>query len=727
MNLLRQYAARILITCLAVITFTGCDNDSKLEEKNSPPPQTSPNQLHSLYSSRSISSAITHQCSTRGGVEIATGFDANQNQLLDPDEISQSYIVCHGLDAEPNHLTISQAPATPQQCPNGGTILHVGVELIPICYSSHQTSTAGYDNVKSMVRGFKHWITEIEQLPQQLNTASKQFNSAAALQRQGAKELIDSSAVIALALKTIHSLADGDYLASDLVTLNNQQGFLSISGTLKKSGLSITSDEIKLTNANNEIIVIQFDTIRLPPVQESSFDFSIFKFQAHSKNSSLYPVDISASYTSEVETRIDSIPKKLHGKISLALGSPSQPLRLITHSIDPIKFTGFLNTSLIAYPSDIPYFYNKKNNHFNIQTLQLDGELSQQGKIFSLKTSINTPNAETYRHQTPEKLLQQLSIAERYKLELSSHSSIGEWQYNTRYGYFSRNSYQHYELKSHFEQHKVTLKTIEEDWDNNGIANAVSYETYSTDIDGYRSHTWQHFNLTEAQSWLKNSLTAGWIDSNTKGEIIAYNWYWKENSLNNERYIDYYVETNYGRQGLQLPEAGKSIHYDARIIKAYVDDYTPVHSFANHMQYNIAIDIGLHDIHTSDKKTHLRFFADRYGYSPELGSLKISISYKEKSFTAHLPNPITNPFETWTPVDTSTPSFSFTDNQGGLIYFNQIDQNCYPHDESACPKLSANIYYQGLSYGTVYRDNNGDWIVYYNDNTEALLYDAPNI
>ncbi len=725
MNNLRQYLTLISVPCLLFVSLSGCEENTQPKDGTTPPIST--DRLASIHSNRTISSAITHQCRTRGGVEIASGFDANQNQLLDPDEVSQTYIACHGLDSPQEPISLSQTPASAQQCPNGGTILHAGEQTIPLCHSSNQTNFAGYLKVKAMMQGFKQWLSDIEYLPQQLGAASQQFNHAIQLQKQGGQPLIESTALLLLALKKVHELDDGNYSIHELIDLSQDQAFTSVSGTLNKTGLSILSKDMKLMTIQNTGIEITFDNALFLTSQTNHLSLNISQLQLKSDAASLHPTDISASYAPNKPTDITTNPRNFDGIVSLTLGSASSPLHIETHSHEPLNFTGLFDANIVIYPSDIPDFYNQKNNYFNIKTLHFNGKLNHQGQTTGLKASINMPNADTYRHRTPPALLAQLATSDTFEIELSASSSSGEWKDNRRHGYFTRTSYQHFLLNHQFEKIKTTLKTIEEDWDNNGIANAISYETYTTDNDGYRSQTWQHFSLKEAQRWLKNSLTAGWTESNTNGDVVAYNWYWKSNTLNNEQYIDYYVETNYGKHGLQLPEMGTSQHYSAKIIKAYVDDYSPVHSFSNHIQYNIAIEIDLDTAHSSNEQRSLSLYADRYGYSPELGSLNIGLSYNGNNFTGHLPNPIINPFESWELFDKTIPSFSFTDNQGGLIYFNDINQPCYNHSENPCPQQSANIYYQGLHYGTVYRDKNGDWIVYYNDNTEALLYDAANM
>ena len=79
-----------------------------------------------------------------GGKKIVTGFDLNENGILDYDEIEQLRYICNGVDGSGGHNALIETghvaadsygdswggdSTPPSKCPNGGTRIVSGIDL----------------------------------------------------------------------------------------------------------------------------------------------------------------------------------------------------------------------------------------------------------------------------------------------------------------------------------------------------------------------------------------------------------------------------------------------------------------------------------------------------------------------------------------------------------------------------------------------------------------------
>lgn len=65
-----------------------------------------------------------------GGIKLELGSDDNSNGLLDSEEITSTSYICHGLDGSDgsNSLILIESEAPGSNCPNGGLVIHVGLD-----------------------------------------------------------------------------------------------------------------------------------------------------------------------------------------------------------------------------------------------------------------------------------------------------------------------------------------------------------------------------------------------------------------------------------------------------------------------------------------------------------------------------------------------------------------------------------------------------------------------
>ena len=219
----------------------------------------------------------------------------------------------------------------------------------------------------------------------------------------------------------------------------------------------------------------------------------------------------------------------------------------------------------------------------------------------------------------------------------------------------------------------------------------------------------------------------------------------------------YYVENEIGGLSVEidlgdigsplLPTLGSPLSFNATVQDGWIEEDGLEQAslgFGNHAIYSAYARFGIEGLQDSSGNpvadTSIAVVADRSGYGPSLGTLEVSLTVGDDSLTGHFANPSPSRFGLGEGLDEQQAEsglryFSFSDNKGGLIRFNNLQLDDYSYcqdsywngDMYVCTdwyqqQQSATIYYDGYRQGELV-NMNGQWVVSYVDDTEALIYD----
>lgn len=759
-------------TSLLLTSFmlTACGGGGGDETDNNDTPdggqQNVERSYSSVYNVVENSAASLAECGSAGGVEIKSGFDRNENSKLDVEEEDRTYFVCNGQDGVngqngspgqdgvpgQNGTQIQQRPATTNECPTGGTIVTVDTTDIPICNSTATATTEGLNSVKAMLSGMNTWLTNVESLELQLANSDTPENATNELRQENMNELLKAIEIVVRSAAAMDESSDatiplatlGAPLADQLASSDNEIDNITLAGSVTRNGLTITATgtEVVFEFAGadpNLTVNVDFDHIELPANSGSSFTLSIANLSASHVNANLSNVDGSAVITAQDEQADIRGTRNITGDYDIAFtfGTEAEPILLQTTDQSAV-FEGSIYLDAVFYKLGLPNYIDL-NEQSHIGDIAFDGRFTYEGQSVTASFAYSMTNADTFRIATPEFLTNLLDVnnggivlpstedgsfpftliatdvssefpfyasAIRYNMLAAYHDAVVliEDNGNTRVEKHTPEGW-YVESRGDF--------TAEDDELENKVARAVlnAFDVYQ---DG---NTWRLFQVVDLI------------------EDDAY--FIVEADITSTILTDY--------PNITLPEPGASLPYTGYITEVGVNQPLADEQirFGNTPHYEMATNIGIENISNGNggviPNASLGITASLAGFSEEKTDASITLEYDNQSFTGRFFHFIYASLgvevSSWDALPLK--GFTFTDNQGGLIQFNNPEgddayKSCWA-DESSIENcvnesayINADIYYDGVHYGRIYNAYNGEWVAYFKlDGSEQLVF-SPN-
>lgn len=695
---------RVVVVIFLSVIVSSCLHSSN-DDSNVKNNEIKINEGTSLYASVFLTKAdnapVIAECGMVGGVEIKSGFDINDNKTLDANEVDKTYIVCNGADGDDasgngDSTNIIQETATLEQCPNGGTVLLIGVDIIPLCHASGEPNVTDFQKAKEMITGLKSWLTNTESLSEHAETVARQAELANQMQLEGLDTLLHAVGMLVDSAVEADDRSDGAYAISELIGLPGD--YESMTGTITKAGTLLTVSNASFTKKGGEVITTGFDSIILPVNSGNTFLLEVNGLFATSENAEFAAVDSRVNVTSstvfsDVRQEIDADKAQLD--IQIAIGNDTAPVSITTKSAEPIQFKGELEASFILYHiSDLPEGISSEPV-VNVKLGRVDGTLSQGDTSVTMYAAYEMSNAESFRLVSSIELIQRQSTL--VVKDVSTDYGVDEaWRYSYR------SSWQIGEIDI------VNTGTTFEVYD--------AYSRLQGSYDSFESAIIEHYRQV-----FDNNTTL-----NIEGKLVRRTW--DRTGCDVRSYyncaIEYTYTFDFGSPNA-IPRTATTVTYDAQITDGWVNEEKieqDATRFDNTPLYSITAGIEVEGLVDGDGNALLNakliLDAARTGYAPEMGILDIGLTVGDQKFVGHFPNRIRSRYGIVDADLFEELSFSFTDMQGGLIRFNESKNQNYWDDE-----IEADLFYNGNRYGTLYYDKYGDLIIYYSfDKTESFVY-----
>jgi hypothetical protein len=421
--------------------------------------------------------------------------------------------------------------------------------------------------------------------------------------------------------------------------------------------------------------------------------------------------------------------------VTLALGTEQQPITLKAKAGDKeVVFAGRLGGNLVAQRTieDRVEPVSITNAHFN-------GDLSYDGQSFAVNLSLNMPQMQII-DGTPfvEKYglsgLQEGATLDGFlsvkAVDVSSFVKDDIRDYFGDYTFEEAVRYDFALLSG--DKRSYLIATFEGNSELSGkrysVHRAYPYYSGATDDEFYYDSAFYDLNDLEG---IKESL----VD---KASHELFDWSWQQVQGSTDFFIGLNLDTNRYTDGFMelegmlylsagLPNAGESKTYALEVEDIDIYDQRP--SYENHNRYTARAEVALANFKDVEgnplANVSLAIQAERNGYLTASGNLSFALTYGEQTFVANFSYPdelVRDNYSVNIPR-----RFEFSDNQGGVIVFNDMDYSTshygYNHSGVVLPHR-AKLYYHGIEYGYITQDWQGNWLVGYRDETEDLIYRA---
>lgn len=776
-----QFKQSLLASSIS-IALTACGGGATEETpKDNDPSSNNPTQSQdtkaysSVFSTRSSSSAVTQQCGTAGGHEINSGFDQNDNKVLDTNEIDKTFIVCNGQqglqgtsgqngqDGAPGQngqsgqdtsISTTALDGSGTECAGvGGTKLMVNGTPHLMCNADPAIAPAkDFVKARAMVNGMSAWIANLENLDDQVASLEEQAKKVADLYGQGVNDdgvdkTVEAITVLAGAMALMIDDTDGTQALQDVINGQDIADMVvSTTGSLTKTGNVISiSDDLSVTmlaeNGETGVVgsvsvAIDMGDVTLPATSGTSFNVSLDNVVADSDKAAVSAATISVSVTTGNNITFSApdveLPEQDSGgfSASLQIGTDTSPANLTTkvtnNDVSAISFDGQLAVNVIAEKKGFGEF---KQLELTSGDVMFIGKLAYDGKSVEVDLGLDVTKRSMFNYDDFNDMLGDLETG-NVLTDLMTITLDNEYDNGSG---VSRNY----------------------DVEIGGETYSFSLDDYGTSVDYYVDGGYGTASTVEGaiRSSIEIITGDGYYDASS-------NKVWSEVTLYKNEYfgdrtgsvdIDGAFDLSKG-----LPTSvDQSLSYDMVDIEDVnynTEGLRP--SFESHSRYTLTAGLKLAGIPDGQggvlPAVKLEMEAERWGGLGRSGELSFTLAYGGEQFIARYEHrdmfytPSSNYNETQnSELYRGNPlKFSFMDNKGGVIVMDdfapihssstQTLVDCYLYDdypdtvESACAlgTRKFQIKYNGLDHGYIYGNYyTGDWIATYYDGVEESVYE----
>lgn len=716
-----------------------------LTDRNKPKPYSS------LFKTTPLTVATSSVCSA-GGQLIESGFDLNDNKLLDANEVSFSQEICNGAESSLTIRTETLEGNTAECAGVGGSKLLIS-GLDPILLCNNDGTPRDYAKAETLVKGLGTWMSSLETYGQSAaQSVELQTNQLSSLVTSAGVERSTIALVTALqALATAYdqaiaggattfevaTLLPASERAYEVTGVSGNVGVDLQTNTLTLTGFSADVAVVESTGPVTESITVSADSISFPAQSGSQFSLSLANVLAQAGTGKMTVPKLEAVLTTANTVDLDS-PDQVPGllKMQLDFGTVEQPVRIETLGTDggkEIVFTGALALSLEGEEKGYqiaPYMA------LNNASFAFNGELSFDNQTLAVNLGLDVPKLYQLDPFPNEEILSDLKVGDTLSNWITVEAIDGT----------------NYQSSLPFEPEQVNELKLYKFTSKTSYVRYKAIAVYPTAIkvyDVYPSFDGSGYNFNGY---------GGLYASIKDAEIAAIRdaiGLWSLIDLNTPSYLQVSLTDSTGNPSVRLmgsldvslglPEVGVPKGYSFKVNSLdSVNSGYPMTNFDNHSQYTAIAGIKLGAIQDVNGNTlpdaELKVKAERSGYAYQYrGGVSFSLIYDGANFTARynhsdlLSSMVSGSYNQYDndPLRDAPVDFSFTDNAGGLVKLELNDNsnyNCQYQTYSGPREISCllgayyfRIYYNGVDHGYMYQDYmKGDWIAVFGDKDENV-------